>query len=470
MKRSQRRGTPLRSALRVVSSLSLGFCMANTPTTAQVAGAPVAQPRAIALQVLEPAERSGVVNDFPVSIGLVFPDGELLSVPGGKLVDDRGESVPFDAEATGWWNPDRTRVKWLLLKFRADSDRHYSFIPGPRGAQRELAPFAQRGQDGAIVVDTGPLRAVLRQGSGQLFDSVSLNGVSLIRPEACPQTLTLTGSDRSTEIHDWRAEIEHATPDRVTVRARGFYVNADSDRIAELDLRYLFYRNESFVRIYHTLVWMIRGPRIGARDVAVGLTPALGDGGTARVGLSDYTADAVRVRRTAGLDLYAHQLEPNRFVIANGSEPVHEGVHLGGWIAIEDGAGRGIGVALREAWQLYPTAFAAVDSGLRIEFWPARGETMGFEPQDIMPPDFYHGEHWNRYKWIEDEGHFVHEYSKHPHFEHTPEGAARTHEMTVFFYDNTSARRMADLNSLTQHPLVVRQDPESAMRVPFMGF
>ena len=77
----------------------------------------------IRLDVLEPANRSEVIRGFPVSVGLeqvhfscsglkcpcrrysksrpglVFPDGELSSVSGGRLVDDHARPVPFEVEA-----------------------------------------------------------------------------------------------------------------------------------------------------------------------------------------------------------------------------------------------------------------------------------------------------------------------------------------------------------------------------------
>ncbi len=49
-------------------------------------------------------------------------------------------------------------------------------------------------------------------------------------------------------------------------------------------------------------------------------------------------------------------------------------------------------------------------------------------------------------------------------------GASRTHEISVLFYDESTRRTTADINSLTQHPFVMRQSPEHAMRAPILGF
>ena len=55
----------------------------------------------IALEMLEPGGRVRPLRDVPVSVGLVFPKGELAGLPGGRLLDDQGATVPFDAQATG---------------------------------------------------------------------------------------------------------------------------------------------------------------------------------------------------------------------------------------------------------------------------------------------------------------------------------------------------------------------------------
>jgi len=42
--------------------------------------------------------------------------------------------------------------------------------------------------------------------------------------------------------------------------------------------------------------------------------------------------------------------------------------------------------------------------------------------------------------------------------------------MTVLFYDRSSSRTPAQINSLTQHPFVMRQAPEHALRAPILGW
>jgi len=418
----------------------------------------------IVLDVLEPASRTQAVRRFPVSLGVVFEDDVLSSVPGGRLVDNRGRAVPFEAEATGWWDPERTRVKWLLLHFRADTDRRYVFEVGKKPELPQGEPIAVE-KEGVVVIDTGVLVARMGKEHAALFDSVRLNGREMVRQPS--PALVLVADDGETQwpgvVSEWRVELEESTPLRASVKAAALCEFPNGEPLARLELRYQFFRGETFVRLYHTTTWMVRDPKMGARELSLRLTPQL-DVASVRLGPSedgqvgDYRGDVV-----------AYQDGPEHFRVTSDGEQVEEGERLAGWIAAEGGEGCGVGLALRHAWQTFPAALSLQDGQLRIKLWPDEAPRMGFEPQDLMPPDFFYGEHWNRFKWIKAGGHFIHEYSKNPHFVHTAEGAARTHEVTVFFYDRSSERTMAEINSVTQHPVVVRQDPKSAMRVPFMG-
>ena len=426
----------------------------------------------IPLEILEPPARTAAVRDFPVSVGLVFPDGELNTVPGGEVVGEGGAAIPFEAEATGWWDPGKTRVKWLLLHFRADTGRKYYFQTQSKPTLLSGRPLAVA-EGGRVVVDTGPLRVTVSEETATLFESVALHETSILESES--ESLSLAAGDgqesRPGSIAGWTVAVEESTPARATIKAKGEFRTPDDDPLARIELRYQFFRNESFVRVYHTLTWMVKDPAIGASEYALQLRPSLGDEGLLRVGESDYSDEHTEVPWTPKAAVTALQDGPEHFSIHADGQQLKEGSRLGGWFALETADGRGISISLREAWQTLPTAFVARDGILRVEFWPSSGARMSFRPGDLMPPDFFNNAtHWNRFKWVDGKGHFIHEYSKHPHYLHTAEGAARTHELTLLFYDQTSGRTAAELNSVTQHPIVVRQDARSAMRVPFMGF
>jgi hypothetical protein len=426
----------------------------------------------IALEVLEPPQRRQAVRDFPVSVGLVFPEGELRSVPGGAVIDDRGQPVAVEAEATGWWSAQKQSVKWLLLHFRASAGRKYSFVPG-RPILHSVGPPLAVQESGAIVVATGPLSVRISRQNSRPFEEVRLNG----RPALGPQTgeLVLVADDGKRQIpatlSNWSATLEESTPQRASVKCRGFYRDPQGAALARLDLRLHFFRGESFVRLYHTLTWMVKDCTVGAREMAIRLRPAIAQEARLRLGLSDYSPESLDTALGQAASCYAHQTDPETFTIHQDGQVLRQGTQLGGWAAVQDRDGHGLGVAVREPWQMFPLAFSWHKGALAVELVPSHGPRMGLAPEDLMPPDFYHdARYWNNFKWVQGKGHFVHEFSQVPGFCHTAEGAARTHELTLFFYDKTSRRTIDELNSLTQHPLVVRQEPRSALRVPWMGF
>ncbi len=430
------------------------------------------------LEIVEPAERAQPIRDFPVAVGLVFTENSLQGLPGGRLVDDKGQTVPFEAEATGWWNPEKTDIKWLLLKFNASTDRRYTFEIGKKAPSIEGNPLAAE-KDEMIEVNTGPLMARISTNIPSLFSSVTLNAQPIAATLEPAHVLTLDQDENriETKVSAWKVEIEENSPARATLRAEGFFCDSAGEKVAALELRYQFFKGESFVRVYHTLTWMVKDPAIGAREISLSLKPSLGAGGRVKVGLSDYTTEAFETKRQENLSLYAHQIGPDgkelkdmQFALLVNGQKKHAGKQLGGWIAIEDEEGRGVGVVLREMWQMFPAAFSVKGDALAVEFWPSQGPRMGFEPEDLMPPDFYYDTQWNKHPWTQNKGHFVHERVANPEFLHTAEGVARTRELTIFFYDRTAKRTTPELNSVTQHPIALRQDPKAAMRVPFLGF
>ena len=421
----------------------------------------------IPISILEPPDRGVVLRNVPVAVGLVFPSGEMTSPDAGGLRDDTGRALPFDSEVTGWWEPERRNVKWLLLRFRADTDRRYVFSTDGKPLRPE-GPAMAAERDGLVEVNTGPLRVTLRQGGGRLIDSAELNGRPMLAEGGIEQILTLTFSDGAATLKDWRVAIEESTPDRTLLRGTGRLATSWSEAAATVDVRMELHRGESFVRVWHTLTWRVANAAIGARDYALILQP-LPEANVIRMGLED-AAEFPALSWTGKPPLYAHQDRPDHFSVEADGKSVGEGKRLAGWVAVERPDGLGVAVAVRDFWQTYPKAFALNAGRLRVELWSSRGPPMGFQFQDIMPPDFYNdAKYWNRFKWVENRGHFVHEFGTNPHFVHTPEGMARTHEIAVHFFDNLS-RPPSQINLITQHPVIARQDPASAMRVPFLGF
>jgi hypothetical protein len=363
-------------------SLSLGEVMRQKPAR-------------IELQILEPAQR-GPVKDFPVSVGLVFPKGELASVPRGQLLNDLGENVTFEAEATGWWLGEEKSVKWLLLCFRASTERRYFYEPNSQGESNEANKLA-RLENNDITIVTGPLRILVRKEGNRLFDQVLFNEKEHISQDV-PSIILIPDGDNAVLCNFSEPEIklEENSSERAVVKKSGYFQGPNDQRLTRIDSRIEFFRNETFVRIYHTITWMVQDPVVGLQEYALQIGSPI-NAEKVRIGLSEYTNEALDVAVNENPAVLAFHQKPDEFIISSSGAKLKSGPRLGGWIACEDSDGRGFGISLRESWQTYPTAFAFRDKKLVVKFWPKEAGRMGFEKKDIMPAKYFNdSKYWNR--------------------------------------------------------------------------
>ena len=61
-------------------------------TLARAEESPV--PQRVALEILEPPDRA-VLREVPIAVGVVLPKGALGAWESGRVVDNRGQSVPL---------------------------------------------------------------------------------------------------------------------------------------------------------------------------------------------------------------------------------------------------------------------------------------------------------------------------------------------------------------------------------------
>lgn len=500
------------AGLVILPALAAGVAMPPREALSDALGAPACHlARAatepvcvVVLQVVDAPERVTAV-EAPVSVGAVFPRDRVQQYPDGSLtpmllVDGRDVPVPFTVRPTGWWEPqgDLARdVKWVLLHFRARSDGVYRLLvgsgvrvpdaDGPRVPAKVLAVPTPAGE---IRVDTGPMEVALSAATPHLFARVSLDaagphasaGLEGFAPAGELRLVAHNGThDVPTMLRDWRLEVEASTNLHAVVRGTGVFQGDDGRDYAKLDVRLRFFLGETFVRVEHTFTWLVRPLEFGVRELSVRMQSPL-QFQKARLGLDDYTNASVEVNLGSRLEAVQHS--------ATAWTGTHglAGDRLGGWLEGVTAAGTGVGLALRNVWQEHPKAFAGDRQSLAVQLWPASREVMSFREDAIMPPDYFCSFFWSAHAFATNNtntskgapskchGHEIPTTGglrSHPiygpdYFEHTGEGAARTHDLVVSFL-GPAARPTAELNSLLQHPLVVRQDPASALAVPFLG-
>lgn len=413
----------------------------------------------IDIEILEPPDRGFIVTQWPVSVGVVLTEGELADPSDVHLVTADGRHVPCDIAVTGWWDAAHTSIKWLLLEFTADADQAYRLVGGAAPADTSAVMVSQ--QNGNITVDTGPLRVEWHAGSGKLFDAVTADGTAL---GSATQVMEITYAERITSVREWEVAVEQSTSRRAVIHATGYFAISWQPRLAKIDVRYHFFKGERVVRVEHTFTWMVENPCIGIREYAIKFDAPAPGGDKARFAVGG----AGEWEWSKGDHITAWQHEAAQFIATRGADTLGEGEYLTGWAQVQRGD-VAIGVAIRDAWQMYPTAFElTVDGTLIAAMLPRSGPPAGFMYEDLMPPRLFNSPEWSRYRPT-DVAHMTNEWQGNPYFKHTAEGAARTSELTFHFSTPKAARTIAEVNALTQDPVVARQDPASACRVPIMG-
>jgi len=431
----------------------------------------------VPIEILEPPQRQVPLRKFPVQTGLVFRKNELISENHGRLVNEKGISVPNERKVMQYWQDGSGSIRWLLLRFKADAGEKYFFrLPPNQDAEADdgaepvpvvSTPDRPLGclENNQIVVDTGSLRIEIPVNSATWDLAVFVGKDRRILSGGGPVLETTEGL---TVGGPYSATLEENGPLQATVRIRGFQRSSKGRSVAEIDLRLVCYKDESFLRVYHTMTWMVRSPEIGIRELAFRLNlPSLGkENFLVGVGNSPEISDTL----TLGTTLRVAQSSPTEFsVFKNGVKIPKEG-QLNGSASIETGTDRELAVSLRDLWQMYPAGFTFAPGVLQVDFWAAGVAGGTFSYKDVIPEPIYSHPDWLRYAWSKEAGHAVSEWETNPYWAHTAEGAARTHEFTIFVHEPASLRTAAEIHDLTQNPPAPRQDPAWAMRVPVLGF
>ncbi|MHC4872790.1 MAG: exo-rhamnogalacturonan lyase family protein, partial [Planctomycetota bacterium] len=439
----------------------------------------------ISLQILEPKERGAVLKEFPVSVGLIFPEGELQKTSLGSLVDENNTKVPCEIEITGWWDKEKKNVKWLLLHFFASTDKKYFFVKKEKNASFGGKSLAKQ-ETGAIHVDTGPLKIHFKNNSTSLFEKIIYNSKGVIK-ESKEIKLTIANKREkiATEVQPFKTVIEKNTSYGATVKADTFLkLSGKENPIAKISMRVKLYKGKSYFKIYHTMTWMSSDIEIAVNDFSFTLEPLVKPG-KAVIGLDDYSDKRFTAEFSAADKLDIIQDTGEHFYIKKGDNTLQEGKHLGGYLNIESAEGPGISISLKHAWQRYQSGFVLDKGKLKTCFWPDAGTPLSFKVKDIMGDAIFYNKGWlnvrntwgNKFakkKYLDPvdrkKQEFFDYYQYRHKFQPTAEGAAFTHEMTISFHNNTSSEKPYILNSVNQHPLVLRQGPKHAMQILHMGF
>lgn len=422
-------------------------------------------------------ERGQVARDgFPASGSVPFPKGALRdeALPRLGLKDAQGRPVPVQLRVVGRW-PDRS-VKWLLFDFPSTqpagaraSYRPELAAPAPAGAP--LARFTDEG----VEVDTGPLRAVLgedkcafylREGAGWKPVADGFESQISLRDRR-------TGAVERYALPVASAAVEENGPLKAVVKVVGIHTRSDGGAIVSPStIRLVFYRNQGFVRIYHTFV-MSRDPdaftlpriALDLRLVSDAATASFVEEGGAVRKLAARGERLAVVQEDLAKPTYppVDRFQP-RFRILSGGKAVAEGRRYRGAMAL-DGAGFRVGVYLRHMWQMHPKALSYLPPyrTLSAEFWPPEAGDL-----DLMRTEKKNPKHFQEFMARDP-------LARHEHFNpmvYTPfnltqsaMGISRTHELVLDF-SGTDPSRLAGLFTA---PFVAAAPPDWNVATGAMG-
>jgi hypothetical protein len=210
----------------------------------------------------------------PITLGVPFPQGALISPDHVKVVDSRGNEITSQVTEVTTWEPADKSIKWVWVFFFADAGKDYFLEYGEHVKRtaydgHSIVVVNNQREYGGIEVNTGTLRFKLdKRNTGGFMDVVEVNSAGDgFREEHVIATgvkdrgsfmdmLDDRGIDPSkTIVH--QAFIEKGSgPLHAIIRIEGEYQYSRSDNpAAPFVTRIHAFAGKSYVRVYHTITY-----------------------------------------------------------------------------------------------------------------------------------------------------------------------------------------------------------------------
>ncbi|MDD5218709.1 MAG: hypothetical protein PHS88_11525, partial [Candidatus Omnitrophica bacterium] len=352
-------------------------------------------------------------NACPVDGGVPFPMGELSVPVRLRLLDAAGKALPFQTRILAAW-PDQS-VRWLGLHFETSlapaEIKGYVLEYGPGIAAPDFPGDLEVSETAdEIRVNTQRMEAVLNKRSFFLFDRVSFdrnrNGVMDAEETAVSKaklTLGFRGKEFRTDLdkQSYRVGVEEKGPQRVVIKAGGWYQSQDGRRYCRAIVRYTFYQGKSFVKVVHTLVYtgypenradtsfrLLKLPdneTIETYGMVLPYSFSKNQGQSVRIG--KITPEVLELAGESFCRLL--QLDWEKANVETGAGAMFPEQAYAGWLDVSDNA-QGITVAVRDFRENFPKGLAA-DSGkgeIRIDLWPREAGDLDLATtEDARGPD-----------------------------------------------------------------------------------
>ena len=312
-------------------------------------------------------EPSGVKRErWPVRGSLPMYRGELPNPKCIRLLDPAGKEIPVQGFCTGFW-PEKS-VRFLCLDFLADlepgQEKKFSLEYGAEVRPSAPATLKLSGQ-GNQSAEIGTGAATFRFKTGPDFLQVALANPGKSCGPITGRVLVAKDekgtSPATLPLHIDAITVVEQGPVQATVHLQGHYGEAKANPPAN-DPNAWRFPCSLYVRVYagsghayleHTFGY--NGDEYADFITSYGLKIPAG----LKTGKFLFGPDEAGSKET-GLGMRLNQFAHNQWKLSGKQEEA--GKRIGGWAALK-GDGVQVVAAIREAWQNWPVAFTAEESG-----------------------------------------------------------------------------------------------------------
>lgn len=294
------------------------------------------------------------------------------------VTDSSGATVPSQMTVLARWGGAPTdnakAVKWVLLDFQASVPANGSsvyYLKTRTGNDPGFSGLTLTQDSTLITVNTGPLQFTVRKDTFNFFNTVTLNGVSLVNSSSGNNFKVVADGTPYSSANpggNYQAIVEYAGPQRAQIRLRGAFVDSGGKKKCLFDVRMIAYAGQSAVKVLAT--WTLDQDAYVFKPSQISLMLPLQLGNTLT-----FTSGSAGVAMTGSDDSYLAQDDYNHFSVAKNGGTVGSGTQSAGWADVSNGSS-GLTVYIRDMWQNFPLELEANGSSLNAHLWPIHADLV----------------------------------------------------------------------------------------------
>ncbi|NSW57137.1 MAG: hypothetical protein HPY44_14080 [Armatimonadetes bacterium] len=375
---------------------------------------------------------------WPITTGVPFPPGSLMSPENVRLLSETGEEIPLQVALTGA-HPDGS-VRWLLLDFQADlpPEGRVCVLEWGEGVTRRPIPEPLRvaGENRSVHIATGSLEFLVSGDRFNLFETLSLDGRPLISPTdlAGPYFVDDQGREYRASLDEApEVGVESYGPLRTVVTARGWYCAPSGERKCRYIVRIHAFAGKPWVRVFYTWLMTENSDALRFRDIGLRIPIQ-----TSQCAFSLDTGEKIAAPVSADSTPYLVQHDFDRFTARPAANATGQPL---GTLSVS-GPDGSCTLAVRDFRQLFPKELSANPEGITFHMWPAHG---------VPNPDRKVEDSMLQYLWFCHEGDvldfavpasYTEHVGEHSEYEYrylrsakyaNAMGLAKTHELMLWF-------------------------------------